>query len=264
VLLATAARALYRVPYFRGRDRALDALLARLPAHVDTALDGVRLRLDTRETTQAALLLRGHLEPLTVAALRRLLRPGDTYVDVGAHAGVLAMVGALAVGATGRVVAIEPQPALCDRLLTNAALNGARHVVALPAAAGDVDGWVTLRMQHPSDRTRLSLAAHEPNATEYAFEAPLVRLDSVFRRLAIARARVLKIDVEGFELAVLRGCFERLRDVDAVIAELLPGSEHTETLAALLGAGFELHEVTGARFRSVDALPEHNVLAMRL
>lgn len=262
-MLIPAVRALRRVPYFRGRDRALDALIARLPAEADVTIDGVRLRLDTRETTQAGLLIGGHLEPLTVAALRRLLRPGDTFVDVGAHAGVLSMVAAQAVGPTGCVLAIEPQPALGDRLLTNASLNGARQVVLVQAAVSDVDGWVTLHMQRQGDRSRLSLCAHEPNATEYTFETPMVRLDSLLSRRGVEHVRVLKVDVEGHELAVLRGCGDRLRDVDAVIAELLPGDAHADTLSLLSAAGFTLQDVTGAAFGSVDALPEHNLLAVR-
>jgi FkbM family methyltransferase len=54
----------------------------------------------------------------------RLLRPGDTLVDLGAHLRWISLIGAKAVGATGKVVAVDPQPYNCDRILANAELNG--------------------------------------------------------------------------------------------------------------------------------------------
>lgn len=252
-------RALRRVPYFRGRDRAFELLSRTLPGEIVVTVDGLRFAVDTRECTQRDFAVSGHLEPLTAAAVRRLLAPSGTFVDVGAHVGLLAMVAAQAAGPAGRVIAIDPQVENIERIERNAALNGFRNVTTMQIACGSTAGTVALHRQRPTDRSRLSLVAHEPSATAETFEVPLVRLDAA----VTGPIDVLKIDVEGFELEVLRGCGERLRDVRAMIAELLPGADHRATLDLLTNYGFELRDVRGALYTSVDALPENNLLATR-
>jgi FkbM family methyltransferase len=256
-------RVLRTLPYFRGRDRAHDALASLLTGDASVVIDGIDLLLDTGETSHLGMLTTGHLEPLTVRAIRRILRPGDAYIDVGAHAGVLATTAAAAVGSTGMVIAIDPQPANCDRVLTNAARNALCNIVVLTAAAGAREDWARLHMQQPSDRSRLSLAEREPDATPYTFCVPIVRLDSILTRFGLSGARLIKLDVEGYELEVLRGCGDRLADIDACVVELLPGSSHTEIFALLSSFGFRFYDVTGRSMSDVSSLPEHNLLAMR-
>lgn len=256
-------RFLRSLPYVRGRDRAVDALARTLPRELQIELDGLRYWVDTRETTQLDLATRGHLEPLTVAALRRLLRPGDTAIDVGAHAGVLTMEMARAVGPSGRVIAIEPQPACGDRIMRNAVLNGFEQVTTVCAVANFEGGWQTLNYQRETDRSRLSLCAEQPSATSYRFQVPGTHIAHQIYERGDSRVRVLKVDVEGYELEVLRGCRDRIGFIDAVIVELLRGSDHSATLDLLRVAGYTLQTVTGAPFESVDALPEHNLLAVR-
>src|SRR4029077_5247076 len=67
--------------------------------------------------------------------LRETLRTGDVYVDIGAKNGVATtLVGARAVGATGRVIALEPDPGRFVRLLHNVSLNHATNTLCFPVA----------------------------------------------------------------------------------------------------------------------------------
>src|SRR4051795_62034 len=82
----------------------------------------------------------GSEEPELQAELARLLRPGDTFYDVGANVGFMTLVGAPRVGPAGRVIASEPIPRLAAVVRANAALNGLAqiqvHELALAAAEG--------------------------------------------------------------------------------------------------------------------------------
>ena len=64
------------------------------------------------------------LEPGTRRVLTRLLVPGTTFVDVGAHIGLLTLAGARAVGASGKVLAIEPVPLCFELLQRSLTING--------------------------------------------------------------------------------------------------------------------------------------------
>ena len=138
--------------------------------------------------------------------LKRLLEPGDTCVDVGAHIGYVALVAAKY---GRRVLAVEPGPTTYRRLQRNLTLNPrlASKVVSLPMALADHAGTMTL-LDSERQPNRASLAYRPLDAREVQVEVRT--LDQV---VAEHRDRVsfLKIDVEGAELDVLRGGEATLR-----------------------------------------------------
>src|SRR4051812_38970298 len=73
-------------------------------------------------------LLRGRYEPSLTEVVRRYLRPGGVFVDVGANEGYFSAIAARLVGPTGRVVAVEPQARLRPVLEENFRLNGVANV----------------------------------------------------------------------------------------------------------------------------------------
>src|SRR5256885_134246 len=86
------------------------------------------------------------IAPLQVQAavdqLRRFLRPGDVAIDIGAHTGDTTLPIALAVGATGRVLGLEPNPYVFPVLERNASLNPAKtSILPLNFAAMRTDGF---------------------------------------------------------------------------------------------------------------------------
>lgn len=163
---------------------------------------GVRLALDYGDWLQRDLLCgRGH-EPLTLALLERLLRPGDIFVDVGANIGAFSLRAAARVGASGRVVAFEPNPAALRRLRKNIALNPHLRVEVIESAVSDRSGEV--RLAQP-DGWNLGGVRIDTEGTVRVRCAPLAEL---LPPLALAApVQVLKIDVEGHEPAVLAGLF---------------------------------------------------------
>ncbi|MGH2361731.1 MAG: FkbM family methyltransferase [bacterium] len=149
---------------------------------------------------------RGH-EPWTITWLTHYLRPGDTFLDVGAHAGSFSLLAARLVGPTGRVIAIEPDPQNLDLLRANIARNGCSAAVQIVAAAAAArDGTVRFaRASAASSRVQGQLVGIE-DAT--AIEIPAVQLDA----FAALKPRLIKVDVEGGEINVLKGAPGLLSD----------------------------------------------------
>jgi FkbM family methyltransferase len=262
-----ALRALYAMPHIKGRDRLIgqlsDGFVARPTA---LAHDGLRMYLDASEYAQLEILVHGSSEPQTLALIRKLVTRGDTVVDVGAHVGHHALVAARQAGETGCVIAIDPQPYNADRISRHAALNGLANITTLCAAAGNADTFIKLPVQSERDRSRLSLHEGGPNDLAITVEVPLRRLDTIFAQHDVGDVKLLKIDVEGYELEVLQGLGDRLGACRNIVFELLPATgaaRNAELLAFLAARGFAMTDVNGAPLQQGSAPPENNVWALR-
>jgi FkbM family methyltransferase len=139
--------------------------------------------------------------------LGQALRPGDIFVDVGANIGALSLTAAGIVGKNGRVFAIEPHPKTVGYLRGNVMLNQVDNIEIIHAAVGDHEGRVHFTSRRSDDQNYISNAG---------IEVPLRTLDSL---LPDAPVRLLKIDVEGFELFVLRGAEDTLRRTEMIYFE---------------------------------------------
>src|SRR5688572_20988587 len=82
-------------------------LLGR-PAQAQFVRDGIRWQLDLREGIDFSIYLLGSFEPATVRAYRRIVKPGQTVLDIGANIGAHTLPLARLVGPGGRVIAFEP------------------------------------------------------------------------------------------------------------------------------------------------------------
>jgi FkbM family methyltransferase len=228
--------------------------------------DGFVMELDLFEWAQLELAREGHTEPLTMALLHDLLRPGDTFVDVGAHVGFVSLVARTLVGDRGRVVAVEPQPYNCERMLRNWELNQYSNLNLHVAAAGSHMGVVKLPQQAASDKSKLSLALPMSDALALEYEVPIVTLHHLIQRLDTECVRTLKIDVEGFELDVLQGLGESVACVQNIVLEVLNpetvGGDHA-LLRWLQGQGYQLRTMTGDAWNGSARLPENNLWASR-
>jgi FkbM family methyltransferase len=195
-----------------GDVRHRDAALVELPTHDPRRVQDVRvvevdsmlIGVPSEEWRLAAFLQhRGHPEPGLAALMLTRLRPGGTFVDVGANLGLYTVAAGRAVGAEGRVVAVEPTPTTAEMLRQNVRLNGLWEsgvVEVHECAAGAAPGRARLAVDR-ADSGHNSLYP-EPGSTAEV-DVEVVRLDDLIP--AGAEVDVVKIDVEGAELAVLRG-----------------------------------------------------------
>lgn len=136
---------------------------------------------------------------------QQMLRPGMTVVEAGANIGAHTVPIAQRVGPQGRVLAFEPQRSVFQTLCANLALNGLEQVEPHWAGVGNADGVISvprLDSTQPQNFGGLSIGGPQPGEG-----VRLVRLDS----FDLPACHLLKVDVEGMELDVLRGAADTIR-----------------------------------------------------
>lgn len=161
------------------------------------------------------LLTHGAWEPELTSYLRAVLRPGHTFVDVGAHVGYFSILASRCVGPGGTVIALEPEARNLDLLRRNLARNGCSNVDVFPVAACAVSGWMSLALdEHNRGAHRLVPAGEGEQAVR------CVALDD----LAPETVDVIKIDAQGYDHEVLAGAHRTLAANPrmVVVAELSP------------------------------------------
>lgn len=154
-------------------------------------------------------------EPGAETLMRRVLKPGMTAVDIGAHAGRYTRAMALLVGPEGRVLSVEPSPASAARLRVMARLRRLDNVAVEQVAASDADAHATLNEydEPRSSWSTLGRPDNQANPADPASAIPVAatsrvrteRLESLAAAHGIDRIDYLKIDAEGAEPGVVRG-----------------------------------------------------------
>jgi len=184
------------------------------------------------------------------ALLPRLCPPGSVFVDVGANFGYFTCLLAAKLGRTpgSRVIAIEPNPDLVQLLRTNVDINWSSAPVRIePVAVAETPGEMVLSI--PDDRAANGTLASIPaeGRSLRTYSVPVARLDDLLRDEP--RIDLIKIDVEGFEPAVLRGAAETLArpGLRLVLEWSVPqlreaGFDPMETPRLLAQAGFRLFD----------------------
>jgi len=143
--------------------------------------------------------------------LKRLLRPGSTVLDVGAHNGFYALFFSKLVGAKGRVIALEPSPRERKGLRLNLRINRITNVSIQPVAVGAEQGEATLHLADKLE-TGCNSLRRAPSVKSLATVQVLVTtLDDLVAKLGIREVDFIKIDVEGAELSALQGATELLK-----------------------------------------------------
>jgi FkbM family methyltransferase len=225
-------------------------------AHVRPAGNPVRVRingmlmdLDLDEYVQRRIFYHAH-EVAEARWVRRALRPGDHFVDVGANVGYFTMAAAGVVGPAGRITAFEPVPGNIAALRHNADLNGLSNVEVRPVAAGAEPGSIHLGLNHPESHPSGVSGHYTQGGARGSIEVPVEALDSVSAHQP--PVRLLKMDVEGSEPRVLAGLERCLaeRPPRAIITEVNPGAlgeqgfEVSDLVRPLRAAGYRLHRIT--------------------
>jgi len=142
-------------------------------------------------------------------AIRNLCPEGGVAIDVGANFGEWSLQMARAVGATGRVFAFEPSPAIAEALRKTLAINGQKHASVIEAAASATEGAAnfTVNEDH-SGKSGIGTEAGGDRTRDTS--VPTVTLDSFAASQQLDRLDFIKIDVEGHDAEVLAGADKTL------------------------------------------------------
>ena len=251
------------------RSKVQTAFFPSRGGEVVKQINGVSIELDLSRGPQTKAMYYDAYEPATVKIMKKYLKPGDTFVDVGASIGYLSAVAASLVGKNGQVHSFEPSPRDFERLknlsIRNPDFQIHVHSCALGEAAGESDldisnlEWVGWNTMVPGFMRQNVLGETE--------KVSVIRLDEYVleRKDSIGNVSLIKIDTEGYEFKVLKGLekfFEGSRkNSPAILCEVTP------RVHALLGTSLgEMSDyMKGFGFRSFSLLdPKTEVDITRL
>ena len=184
-------------------------------------LDGKRMWLNLVDRHVSMGCLVGVWEPDETRFVRATLKPGQTFVDVGANLGWFSLVASECVGPAGRVHAFEPQARIFPYLARTIAENGLLgRILPYEMALSDHWGSGEMAWSPTSANTGRAWLTPVPSPTGSLGVVRVGVLDDI---MAGVRVDFLKIDVEGAEGLVLRGARRILKESRPVVMiELLP------------------------------------------
>jgi FkbM family methyltransferase len=218
-------RGILRVPQGRGQGLILD--MSYIPI----------------SHAHAGALASGNLEGSVQEALVRHLGPGDVVYDVGANLGFFSLVAARLVGPDGRVVAFEPAPENAEAIRRNARLNLIDNIVVIPRAVSSRAGTARLQIVDDQSWSRLEEFGEHPD-TERVLEVETVTIDELVGSGELPPPALVKIDVEGAEVAVLEGMRATIAEHRPAIVCELHGT-HREVAAALAAHDYRVVNLEG-------------------
>lgn len=253
--------ALWRLLRWQVASRLLDADV------VYPWVDGSKFLVRSGETGLTGNIYVGLQEFADMAFVLHLLRPGELFVDVGANVGSYSILACAVARARG--CAVEPVPATFRRLVENMRVNHLDNLVECSnVGLGSQPG--TLRFSSDLDVCNRALA--DGDDRHGSIEVPATTLDAL---LAGRSPRLIKIDVEGYESAVLSGAHTTLADPGllAVIMEVNGSGEkygfsESQLFDVMATHGFITCTYLPAERRLVDvaqavARPTDNVIFAR-
>ena len=241
--------------------RTILSLISRLPAHRETAfraynraLRSIRPNYTARTFFNASIICNlgdviqsyifhfGIWEPQVTDVVVRNLAPGDVFVDVGANIGYDSLLAAWRVGPEGKVVAIEASPLAFALLQRNLKLNAyAKNVRAVQVAASDRPGKLNLYDVLEHNMGAATTIAGRGGVLVARVQAkPLLE---ILDPIEIDRVRLIKIDVEGAEPAIMSNILDSLdrfpQTMDIVVETSTDDVEVSKTVfSRMKAAGF--------------------------
>ncbi|MBD2156181.1 FkbM family methyltransferase [Leptolyngbya sp. FACHB-16] len=196
-------------------------------------------------------------EDVAIQAIQQYLHPGQVFVDVGANFGLHTLHAAKQVGEQGFVFAFEPVPSNLKLLRRNIALNGIEHQVLIVPSAVSNQTEATLSFHVPDEEIPVTASLSTAEQSR-SIQVANVRLDDYWE-MVNRPIHLIKIDVEGAELEVLRGAenlLQRWRPhlLIEVHGFALPafGSSVEELQDFLTKLGYQEHRLESAHFSGKD------------
>ena len=188
----------------------------------------------------------GTYELSKVRRLTTFVKSGMTCFDIGANVGYYTLLFSVLVGQTGKVFAFEPLPTNVDLLRQHVQINRCRNVRIFDLALTDFDGEAPFEEHESRSMGHL--------AESSGLKVRCATLDGLLREGEISIPHVLKIDVEGAELAVMIGARKMFESAKPVILLATHGPDvHASCCCLLIDLGYDLEPLDG---RSVESSSE--------
>ena len=217
--------------------------------------NGLHWELDLSEGVDLAIFLFGQFENATAKVLEKLVPAGAIVLDIGANIGAQTLPLARLVGSNGKVYAFEPPECAFCKMKQNLALNPNLRRRVVPEQArltspgthdpGEIYSSLRVTGQEARHKGHLGIAKSTKGAR-------VITLDEYLEGVGARRIDFIKLDVDGFEVDVLRGAKKTLRCCrPSICMELQPygleerGTSVGELLSVLREGGYTVVDLKG-------------------
>ena len=244
----------YEIRKGKSRENLVDTFLAsqelvnkeisKSRARVET--DDFVIFVDSRDLDIGDYIARNRkYEPHVTASLKRALKPGYTFLDIGANIGWHTLTAAAQLKGNGKIISVEPNPRNVQLLYHSVTVNGFSNVKVFPYAASDENHLLQLVAGISN-----GVVKDVPEDRAYCEYVPAFKIDDLVKDEP--RIDVVKIDIDGHEPKALRGMSETIKKHrPKIISEFSPSSlielsaiNPEDYLRALKSFGYSLFVIT--------------------
>jgi FkbM family methyltransferase len=162
------------------------------------------ININTGNMHEYEILFHNTYEPAITTLIKRIVKKGDVCLDIGANIGTLTLIMAYAAGLEGKVIAVEPNPAIASRLRENIDLNRATNCQIIQAAISNKDGATTLFCAQDNSFHQGWSSLKPSDRTPNKINVNLIRGTALNVEIDNGPLTFVKIDVEGHDFIVLQ------------------------------------------------------------
>lgn len=179
---------------------------------------------------------------------KEILKPEMLVVDVGVNKGYFSLLSAKLVGEKGRVLSFEPDPTNCEWIKRSIVENGYKNIKLFPMGLSDANGEFDFYVGKKSGQGSL-LFNEKDAASSTPIKVKTVPLDSVMRDENVSKVNLMKIDVQGADLKVIKGSFSTLNNLQYLIMDLDTKilQEQEEIFEIIKAKGFNIYSISKER-----------------
>lgn len=205
---------------------------------------GGKIYLNLKESPMMLQRAFGVYEPYKFKLFHDLVKKEMTVIDVGANKGCFSLLSAKLMNDCGRVLSFEPEPINCEWITRSIDANNYKCITLFQMALSDSDGKADLYIGEKSGfHSLISIAGNAGQKITVIQK----RLDTILSENKISKVDLIKIDVEGAELQVLKGAVETIKQNNnlKIILDLHPqkGVDIYEIYDFLLQHGYKLYRI---------------------
>src|SRR6185369_5471984 len=165
--------------------------------------DSFYMFLNPTEHIQQQLFWYGYYEKELSDLLKKILRTNDVFIDIGANIGYFSLLSAKILPSI-KVFSFEPAKVLFQKMNENFSLNDSKNIVAINAAVGEMNEQRELYLSAP-DNLGMSSFQQPENYSGKKEKVEVIAFDDWFKTSGLTKISLIKLDIEGSEVAALKG-----------------------------------------------------------
>ncbi len=153
--------------------------------------------------------------------IKSYLKPGDTFIDLGANEGWFSIHASAMVTSTGKIYSIEPQHRLKNVIEKNIDLNQMTNITVIPLAISETEMEIDITLSPSLNSGSTSIIKNSRSKFWKKQKTNTKRLDTLFEDYQMGHVNLIKIDIEGYEFSAIKSMENLLKNklVDTILVE---------------------------------------------